>query len=421
MHFFKLLQPQWLNSLLPQLLTALLIALSFSQFIYVEHYAWQHPFTPLFNTLFALFALYLILRASASTLFFSGLCIGLLWFYWMGYSFKYTNTGFMLPIIDTAIAIGYGVIFLLLALGNTPYWRALILFALSYFEPMDFNWLTFELLFVDAYLPLSKSAFALILLALALPITRAGYGALALSLLLSTSLFHLFNQKRATVVPPLDMVMHQTTIDQAIKWKKPQRIKSVQENFAAINEAINAHHDLIILPESAFALYLDKNPQIEQRLRQLSHHISIVSGVLYHEGNRNYNVSILAQNGEIYIAKKMVLVPFGEYVPLPKFAQKIISDTFFNGAADFIGATSPTDFTIKGITFRSAICYEATCKELFANDPAFMIAISNNAWFIPSIEPTLQRYLMRYYATLHNTTIYHVANGAGGGIVYPNP
>jgi apolipoprotein N-acyltransferase len=117
------------------------------------------------------------------------------------------------------------------------------------------------------------------------------------------------------------------------------------------------------------------------------------------------------------VAKKLVLVPFGEYIPLPDFMKKFVNDTFFAGASDFLTAKHPTDFLIKGVKFRNAICYEATCKELYVGNVQFMIAISNNAWFTPSIEPTLQKLLMEYYARKNGVTIYHAANAAGTGVI----
>jgi apolipoprotein N-acyltransferase len=47
----------------------------------------------------------------------------------------------------------------------------------------------------------------------------------------------------------------------------------------------------------------------------------------------------------------------------------------------------------------------------------YVIAISNNAWFAPSIEPTLQNLLMRYYARKNGAVIYHSANFRGSGVV----
>ena len=39
-----------------------------------------------------------------------------------------------------------------------------------------------------------------------------------------------------------------------------------------------------------------------------------------------------------------------------------------------------------------------------------VIVTSNNAWFVPSIEPILQKILCKYYARLHNSTILHATN-----------
>ena len=48
-----------------------------------------------------------------------------------------------------------------------------------------------------------------------------------------------------------------------------------------------------------------------------------------------------------------------------------------------------------------------------------MIAISNNAWFTPSIEPTLQHLLLKFYSRTYNVTIFHVVNGSPNRIYRP--
>ena len=113
----------------------------------------------------------------------------------------------------------------------------------------------------------------------------------------------------------------------------------------------------------------------------------------------------------------MVLVPFGEYIPLPKFIRDFINEKFFAGASDFKTAKKPTDFNIKGIKFRNAVCYEATTDTIYEGDVKYVIATSNNAWFAPSIEPTLQRLLMKYYAKKYLVIIFHSANYKGSGII----
>jgi len=106
----------------------------------------------------------------------------------------------------------------------------------------------------------------------------------------------------------------------------------------------------------------------------------------------------------------VILVPFGEEIPLPKFFAEIINKIFYNGAEDYKTAKKPVDLKLSTGEFRNAICFEATRDELFVDHPKAMIAISNNAWFTPSIEPTLQKLLLEYFSRKYGTVIYHSAN-----------
>lgn len=389
----------------------ILTALLFSAFIYLEHYGFT---LKSLNTLFAISSLALLLYISKRAVLVSGFFIGLFWFYWIGYSFEYNDVSYMTPIITFAFAIIYMLFFGILALTNKIYIRALLLFGLSYFEPFDWNWLQIELLFVDSYIGVQKYQLALVLLALALPsYIKKPYNALTLGIILLALNFNQPIQKDA----PLKIKLVSTDIKQDKKWKRASLEPTVSLIFSHINQAIRDGYDVVIFPESVFPLYLNENPILLDMLLEKSTDISIVAGALLSKKNYNYNVTYMLQDGQYQIAKKLVLVPFGEYIPLPKFAQKIINDTFFAGAADFETATEPTDFIIKGVKFRNAICYEATCQEIYEGDVKYLIATSNNAWFSPSIEPTLQKLLLRYYGRKNGVTIYHSANYKGTGIV----
>ncbi|HIC43957.1 MAG TPA: apolipoprotein N-acyltransferase, partial [Sulfurimonas sp.] len=184
-------------------------------------------------------------------------------------------------------------------------------------------------------------------------------------------------------------------------------------------KAIEKGSQLVILPESVFPLFLNTHKNLIEKLKYKSHFISIITGSLLSEDGHNFNATYFFQDGQMQVAKKMILVPFGEYIPLPSFLARPINEAVFGGAVDYLSASKPTYFSIKGTQFKNAICYEATCHELFTDKPAFMIATSNNAWFMPSIQPSLQRLLMQFYATKNNTIILHSANAAGGGIIYP--
>jgi len=400
-----------MNKVIKDILLGLLTALFFSAFIYFEHFGLTNK---ALNTLFGLLALSMFLTIPKRSIFIAGFTIGLLWFYWIGYSFKYQGVGYMQPIVTIGFGFVYLIFFAPLGFTNNPLIRALLLFALSYIHPFNWNWMQIELLFVNSYIGVYKYQLALTLFALSLPwILKKPYKYLSLLLLLGAFSYSYPAQYNA----PLKIKLAATDIKQEYKWT-PQALRpTIHLIFQKIQNAINEGYDVIVLPESVFPLFMNQAPELIKDLEKFSYKITIVAGSLLKENNKNYNVTYMFQNGKYQVAKKLVLVPFGEYIPLPKFAQKFINDTFFNGESDFSTAKKPTDFLIKGIKFRNAICYEATTPQLYQGDVKYLIATSNNAWFAPSIEATLQKLLMEYYARKKGVTIYHAANYKGTGIV----
>ena len=390
-----------------------ILALCFSAFIYFFHFGFAFY---LLNTLIGLYAFYLLITLDRKTLLFGGFFIGLLWFYWIGFSFQYYGLAWAMPLVAIGFAFIYAFIFWVIAWPSHPFLRAAMLFLLSLFEPFDFNWLQPELLFVSSYFGVEKWQYGLILLALSLYVyfkEKKGY--LFLLLLLPALNFSTPQEQKL----PLNISLVQTDLKQDIKWNQFYLPQILEENLNAIDKAIKEQKDLVVLPESAYPLYLNRHLDLLEELKIRSHKISIITGSLYYENRQNFNATYFFQDGKMQIAKKMILVPFGEYIPLPSFLAKPINTAIFGGASDYLTANEPTDFNIKGITFRNAVCYEATCHQLFEGSPSLMIATSNNAWFMPSIEPSLQRLLMQFYAKKNGTVILHSANRAGGGIIYP--
>jgi len=389
----------------------LISALFFSAFIYLEHWGIT---LKLLNTIFGIVALGLLLYIPKKAILVAGFTIGLLWFYWIGYSFEYNGVGYLTPIITISFAIIYMLFFGVLALTNKVYIRAILLFGLSFFEPFDWNWMQIELVFVDSYIGVFKYQLFIVLATLSLPkYLKIKYKYASLFLLIFALNFTPIVEKDA----PLKIKLIQTNITQDKKWTKASLQPTILMIFQEIQTAIDEGYEVVVFPESVFPLYMNKNPILIEKLLQYSKQISIVAGSLYRDNGNNYNVTYMFEDAKYKMAKKLVLVPFGEYIPLPKFAQDIINDMFFGGQSDFVTADKPSDFIIKGVKFRNAICYEATCAEIYEGDVSFVIATSNNAWFAPSIEPTIQKLLMKYYARKNATTIYHCANYKGTGII----
>ena len=399
------------NTLFYDFLYALLTAFLFSFFIYADYFGFTFK---ILNTLFAISSLTLFLYASKRSILIAGYLIGLLWFYWIGYSFEYQGVGYMTPVITLAFGFIYMLFFGVLALSKKVYIRAILLFALSYFEPFDWNWLQIELIFIHSYIGIYKYQFFLVLLGLSLPayIKKPFTFLPLLFILLALNI-----QTQPQDLSTLKIKLVATDIKQEDKWLPQNRTKIIKMIYTQIDLAIQEKYDVVVLPETIFPLFMNAHLSLRNTLLKRSLKITIIAGALLKEKGRNFNVTYMFNEGKYTLAKKMVLVPFGEYIPLPDFARKIINETFFSGLSDFVQAKNPTDFIIKGQKFRNAICYEATCQEIYEGDVKFVIVTSNNAWFAPSIEPTIQNLLLRFYARKNHVTIYHAANYKGTGII----
>ncbi len=394
------------------LVVPLIIALGFSSFIYFEHFGVTNHFL---NTLLALGSLYGLLHARRIMLPITGFWIGWLWFYWIGYSFQYYNLAWAQWLVAFGFGLVYALYFGTLGLTSNPWLRALMLFSLTFFYPVDFNWMQPELVFVESYIGFEKWQFALVLAILAATAWFSNGKKFLPLLLLPLAAQSAYSPPP---MPPLKIKLISTNISQNLKWQAFTQEDTINNNLTMIDNAIAQNYDLVVLPEAAFTLYMNHSPILMQKLQQKSASITILTGTLHEENNLNYNVSYLFDHGKITVAKKMVLVPFGEYIPLPSFLKTWVNRQIFGGGSDFVTADKPTDFNIKGVKFRNAICYEATRKELYTSNARYLIAISNNGWFQPSIEPTLQNLLIRFYARKNNSRVFHSANGGGSGVVY---
>lgn len=398
------------------IIKGLITALFFSAFIYLSHFGIEYK---LLNSILGFISLYLILSSQKKSLFFIGFFVGIFWFYWIGNSFEYYGVGYLYPLIVFIFGLAYGIIFYFIALYDRVYFRAIVLFLLSFIHPFGFNWFIPELIFIDSYFPTSKIPFALILTSIFMLIKLNKK--LKLLALIPLILALLQNQHVEVKDPNLKIAMPQLNIPQDFKWHKNNLSKIVEQNLELIDQAIKEKQDLIILPETVFPILLNKDSFLMDNIMKKSEKINIIAGALYLEDKQFYNATYYFSKGNFEIAKKLVLVPFGEEIPLPKIFVDLINDVFYDGAEDYKKADKPTDFKINEIKFRNAICYEATSEKIYQklNGVKYVIAISNNAWFTPSIEPTLQKLLLEYYAKKYDVMIFHSVNGSNNYIVKP--
>ncbi len=396
----------------PTLSLGFLSALCASIFIYMFHFGLVFPWLQAF---LGVLALYFWLTLPRPALFWSGFFTGLFWFWWIGLSFRYYDLAWMTPLVIPAVALVYGLIFWGIGFLAHPAARAVALGLLEWLHPMGFDWFRPALLFTGSLFGDSLWQLWLILAVLSIfVLAHTQWRWLVLVALVGA--LNIPSRNEAVNLP---IKLVQTNLNQRDKWDPRYLRVIVEANLASIEEAKREGFKAVILPESAFPLYLNREIDIMERLLSMSEEIDIVTGALYEERGKSYNSTYFFHDGELKVMHKVVLVPFGEEVPLPSWIGRWVNELFFGGASDYVTAKEPSDFQMLGRKWRNAICYEATSDRLYEGYPKYMAAISNNAWFLPSIEPALQRLLLQMQANRHGTTIYHSTNGPITDIIRP--
>ena len=332
---------------------------------------------------------------------------------------QYYGFPYLIPVVILFFGIVYGIHFYILGYWENIWIRAILLILVNLFEPFGFNWFKPQIIFINSYFGTSLLDFGLIVTGVAFAIFVQSEKRWLMPIALLFFYPAIAYPLDEVESPNIKIKVVETYVKQGEKWKLENQNDIVQMNFREIEKAIKEGYDMVVLPESTFPLFLNERIDILSKLLELSSEITIWTGGLLKEGNRYYNSTYLFRNGKFQIAKKVILVPFGEYIPLPDFLAKWINRIFFKGVQDFTPATKPTDFQIGSEKFRSAICYEATSEKMYIDSPKFIVAISNNGWFLPSIEPSLQRLLIQHYANIYRVTIFHSANMRGSGVVRP--
>lgn len=357
----------------------------------------------------ALIALSPFFFLNKKDMFWFGGFSSIFWFYWVGLSFRYYDMLWMFIPMTLFGVLYYGLLFFLI--GAVPqklfFLRALITaFMFDYLSPFGFDWLKPEILTAQTYFGAEKLDILLLLCGIGIAIQAKGY-----LKTISIAFFAIaVTIMEPNAEPPLKIKLISTSIEQDQKWDDNFKREITLQNFRHIDSAADRGFDVVVLPETAFPYFLDDSEEITDILKQKSLKIAIVTGALSRKNNRTYNSTYVFVDGKMEIIDKMVAVPFGEVNPLPPFASKIVNNLFFNGAEDYKTAEKPGDFTVNGVKFRNAICYEATNEKIYLDSPKFVIASSNNGWFVPSLEPFMQKLLMIHFSKKYKTVIYHATN-----------
>lgn len=402
------------------ILKGLSIAILLSSFIYFSYINLENK---IINTIFGLLGLYLLIGEKNKVWFWSGFFIALLWFWWILLSFRFYDMVWAIPIGTFMVLLVYGFIFWFFAflsgkLSKTTniqisIFHAFFILGFSYIHPFEFDWFKPELIFVDSFIGITKWQFAIVLSAIVL--SKISNKLIFLFLVIFAYNGFMVNQKNDEI-EKIKLVTTDISVDD--KWQETHQDTMFKIFFAQIDKAIAQKKKIVVFPESVFPLFLNLEPKLLSMLQQKAKKIDMVIGALYWDKDIPRNSTYVFANNKITVINKVVLVPFGEANPLPEWLGKFINKIFFkDGVLDYVASDVIGDYKLKSKTIRNAICYEATSEKLYIGKPKYMIVLSNNGWFLPSTEPTLQKLLLKYYSKKYGTTIYHSINMSPSYIV----
>jgi apolipoprotein N-acyltransferase len=166
---------------------------------------------------------------------------------------------------------------------------------------------------------------------------------------------------------------------------------SAAEAYAAVigqaTAAAEARADLIVIPESALPDYWETSPTLRRDLSEIARASAVIFNDIEQEaGGRYYNVArLLGPDGPIGRPyRKVHLVPFGEYVPLPSlffFVRQVSTEI-----GEFSAAEEPTVLGADSLRVGIGVCYEILYPGLVREEAGplgatLLATISNDSWY----------------------------------------
>ena len=185
---------------------------------------------------------------------------------------------------------------------------------------------------------------------------------------------------------------------------------------------------VFVWPEGAFAgYYLDDLKRYKNLIKNnFSKNDLIIFGSNTQdlEKNKIFNSLIVINNNFdiIYRYNKKKLVPFGEFLPLQIYLNKLGLKKITQGYGSFERGETQKNFIYKDLNILPIICYEIIFTELFQSsnqNTNLIINISEDAWFGNSIGPP-QHFAKAVFRSIENNSFLIRSANKGTSAIISN-
>ena len=213
--------------------------------------------------------------------------------------------------------------------------------------------------------------------------------------------------------PGVSVVLVQGNVEQGQKWDRGLMAAIFERYLTLTQGAVGAvqGNAVVVWPETASPYLLDRDAAARAMIAQAGRGVpALIGSVRFDAERRPYN-SLVALDGAgvtVAIYDKWHLVPFGEYQP----AWLPLPVTF--GPSGFAGGPGPRTLHVPGVPpVGPLICYEVIFPGVVvdrADRPAWLVTVTNDAWFGNSTGPRQHLAAARLRAVEEGLPIMRAAN-----------
>jgi apolipoprotein N-acyltransferase len=247
----------------------------------------------------------------------------------------------------------------------------------------------------------------------------------------------LYGSARLDRVPPPDgtgpqLRIVQGNVAQAMKWSEAER-QNILLRYLRLSQAPAARPlAAVIWPETATPYLLDTVPENAAAVAQAAPAggLLLTGVVRARQGAtdadfRAWNslMALDARGAILGVYDKAHLVPFGEYLPLRSILSRVGIDKLAQGAVDFSSGPGPRTLHVAGLPpFSPLVCYEAIFPGAVADPadpPAWLLNVTNDAWFGTSIGPYQHLAMARMRAVEQGVPLVRAANTGVSAVFDP--
>ncbi len=222
----------------------------------------------------------------------------------------------------------------------------------------------------------------------------------------------------------------QPSIEQKQRKTHEQRIMALAKIVGLSKQPSEKPITHIIWPETASPFFLNEDADARAVLK----HVvpkggAILTGSasrMLENGSHKYFNSLVVMNDKGAIIggyDKSHLVPFGEFVPFRNILQTVPVAVDVIGTADFTPGNGAKTLRAPNLpSFSTMICYEAIFSGSIVdqtNRPAFLLQVTNDAWFGNTSGPYQHLAMARVRAIEEGMPLIRVANSGVSAIVDP--